>query len=94
MEEGRYRRVEEDSEIFREAFTLFGLGHKDMIDNMLYATAARLSLYLLTVDDELRKFVLEKQLKDKILFMTVEALAFFALKSRKGKDNNSSRLPA
>ena len=94
MEEGRYRLVEEDSEIFREAFSLFRLGHKDMIDNMLCATAARHSLYLLTVDEELRKFILEKQLKDKILLMSVEALAFFAQTSREGKDNNSSRLPA
>lgn len=28
-------RVEEDSEIFNEAFKLHTLGHKDMIDNIL-----------------------------------------------------------
>lgn len=39
MECGRYRRVEEDSEIFRGATTLYGLGQKDMIDNILYASA-------------------------------------------------------
>jgi predicted nucleic acid-binding protein len=41
MEGGRYARVEEDYEIFNEAFRLYGLGHKDMIDNILYASAAR-----------------------------------------------------
>lgn len=73
IESGRYERVEEDSEIFSEAFTLYGLGHKDMIDNILYASAARLGLILLTLDDELRKFVLEKRLKDP--FISVEELA-------------------
>jgi predicted nucleic acid-binding protein len=75
--EGRkYRRVEEDSEIFNEALRLYRLGHKDMIDNMLYASAARLRLLLLTLDDELRKFVLEKQLKD--VFISPERLANLA----------------
>jgi hypothetical protein len=30
--------VEEDSEIFEEAFRLYRLGHKDMIDNILYGS--------------------------------------------------------
>lgn len=76
MEGGRYRRVEEDSRIFGEAFRLYGLGHKDMIDNILYATAARLGPLLLTVDDELRKFVLEKRLGD--AFISVKELADLA----------------
>ena len=49
MEGGRYRRVDEDSEVFKEAFALFRLGHRDMIDNILYSTAARLRLLLLTI---------------------------------------------
>lgn len=67
MEGGRYARVEEDYEIFNEAFRLYRLGHKDMIDNILYASAARLGLRLLTLDGDLKKFVLEKQLKDALI---------------------------
>jgi len=63
VEGGRYTTVEEDSEIFKEAFRLYRLGHKDMIDNVLYASAVQLSLLLLTLDDELKRFVSEKKLK-------------------------------
>jgi hypothetical protein len=89
MESGRYRRVEEDSEIFREAFTLFGLGHKDMIDNILYASAVRLRLIMLTLDDELRKFVLEKRLKD--VFISVEELAVLT-RGLRARGNHSTEL--
>jgi len=89
VEGGRYRQVEEDSEIFREAFRLFRRGHKDMIDNILYATAARLGLALLTVDDELRKFVLAKRLKD--VFISVKDLVALAREFREARDNNSSQ---
>jgi predicted nucleic acid-binding protein len=63
IEGHRYSRTEEDSEIFREAFRLYKLGHKDMIDNILYASATQIGLLLLTLDDELKKFVNEKRLK-------------------------------
>jgi predicted nucleic acid-binding protein len=89
IESGRYRSVEEDSEIFREAFTLYGLGHKDMIDNILYASAARLGLILLTLDDELRKFVLEKGLKD--AFISVEELAILTRQLRAPRGNHSTK---
>ena len=89
-EGGRYRRVEEDSEIFREAFTLYGLGHKDMIDNILYASAVRLGLILLTLDDELRKFALEKGLKD--AFISVEELAVLTRELRRARGNHSTQL--
>ena len=90
IESGRYERVEEDSEIFSEAFTLYGLGHKDMIDNILYASAARLGLILLTLDDELRKFVLEKRLKDP--FISVEELAVLTQGLRGTRGNHSTEL--
>ena len=64
IEGHRYTRVEEDSEVFREAFRFYRLGHRDMIDNILCASAVQLGLLLLTLDDELKKFVHEKQLKD------------------------------
>jgi len=89
MEGGRYRSVDEDSEIFSEAFMLYGLGHKDMIDNILYASAARLGLILLTLDDELRKFVLEKGLKD--AFISVEELAILTRQLRAPRGNHSTQ---
>jgi predicted nucleic acid-binding protein len=64
----RYKRVEEDSETFKEAFRLYRLGHKDMIDNILYASALSLDLRLLTLDDEFKKFALEKKLKNILVF--------------------------
>ena len=73
IEGRRYKRVEEDSEIFKEAFRLYRLGHKDMIDNILYASALSLGLLLWTFDDQLKKFVLEKQLKN--IFVSPDQLA-------------------
>jgi len=61
---GGYKRVDEDSQIFTEALKLYSLGHKDMIDNMLYASAVHLNMRLVTRDRELEKFVLEKKLKN------------------------------
>jgi len=69
---GRYKRVEEDTQIFTEALNLYRLGHKGMIDNILYASAARLNLRLLTSDRELEKFVLEKRLKNVLSIMPDE----------------------
>lgn len=63
MEGGKYMSVDEDSGIFNEALRLHRLGHKDMIDNILYASAAKLDLLLLTLDDELKRFVSENKLR-------------------------------
>jgi hypothetical protein len=90
MEGDRNRRVEEDSGIFREAFTPYGLGHKDMIGNALYGTAARLDLNLLTRNDKLRKFVLEKRLKD--AFISVEELDVLMRRLRRARGNHSTQL--
>lgn len=67
MESGRYGKVEEDSETFREALRLHMLGHKDMIDNVLYATSSSLNLKLLTLDTELREFIHNEGLKDTLI---------------------------
>jgi len=56
--------VEENSETFNDALRLYLLGHKDMVDNILYASSTRLSLNLLTLDNELREFIRERRLKD------------------------------
>ena len=67
-ESRRYMKVEEDSEIFNEALRLYTTGHKDMIDNILYASSICLNLKLLTLDTELKEFIREKGLNDTLLF--------------------------
>lgn len=67
MESGRYRRVNEDSKIMNEAFRLYKLGHKDMIDNILYASSTQLDLRLLTLDNDLKSFIQTKELRDTLL---------------------------
>ena len=62
MESGRYRQTEEDSEVFNEALRLYMLGHKDMVDNILYTTSIKFDLKFLTVDSELKEFTRQKGL--------------------------------
>jgi hypothetical protein len=88
IEGHRYKRVEEDSEIFKEAFRLYRLGHKDMIDNILYASGVSLGLLLLTLDDQLKKFVLGKQLKD--IFISPDQLAAALKELQEAKGNHSN----
>ncbi len=45
-----------------QAVKMYMLGHKDMVDNLLYSTALVNSLTLLTVDEKLVRFVEEKGL--------------------------------
>jgi len=67
--EGRkYAKIEEDSDIFNHALRLHVLGHKDMIDNILYASAIHLGLKLLTLDVELKKLINNKGLSDSLIF--------------------------
>lgn len=61
---GRYVMVEENDEVFKEALNMYALGHKDMIDNILYSTALIFELKFLTIDKTLRQFVRERGLTD------------------------------
>jgi len=67
VEGGRYRKVEEDSRTFDDALRLYILGHKDMVDNILYASSTHLNLKLLTLDNELKEFIHERGLKDNLV---------------------------
>lgn len=67
IEGGRYKKVEEDSKTFNDALRLYMLGHKDMVDNILYASSSRLNLKLLTMDNELKGFIRERGLKDTLI---------------------------
>jgi len=64
MESRRYIKVEEDSEVFNQALKLRILGHKDMIDNILYASSICFNLTLITLDTELKEFIHSKGLHD------------------------------
>jgi len=46
-----------DEEAVREAISIYNLGHRDMIDNLLHSLARRNKFKLLTVDKELIKFI-------------------------------------
>jgi len=56
------KAVDEPPSAFGEALRLYGLGHRDVFDDVLYATAATNGMYFLTLDSELVDFVKEKKL--------------------------------
>ena len=60
---GRYKEAREGHEIFKDALELYKLGHRDMIDNLLYGTSVDLGLKLLTLDAKLREFIQRKGLR-------------------------------
>lgn len=67
VEGDRYVKTKEDSETFSGALRLYMLGHRDMVDNVLYSDSVRLDLKLLTLDNELESFIHEKGLRDTFL---------------------------
>ena len=67
MQSGRYKSVNETPEIFIKALKLYNLGHKDLIDNILYASSTHLNLKLLTLDAELKEFINNKKLEDSVI---------------------------
>jgi hypothetical protein len=67
LEGTRYKQVAENAYIFNEALEIYRLGHRDMIDNILYAASAHLDLRLLTVDTDLKEFIHAKGLKDTLM---------------------------
>ena len=64
---GRYRQVSESPETYLLAIRLYEIGHRDMIDNLLYASSRHLGLGLLTLDEELRAFIHDKGLEDTLI---------------------------
>jgi PIN domain nuclease of toxin-antitoxin system len=77
LESGKYLEVKENLDVFEKALELYGLGHKDLIDNILYADSVAFKLKLLTVDAELRAFIRKERLENTLLFP--EALTFRGL---------------
>ncbi|RLE67307.1 MAG: hypothetical protein DRJ47_00345 [Thermoprotei archaeon] len=56
------KAVDESPSAFREALRLYGLGHRDIFDDILYATATTSEMYFLTLDRELIDFIRKKGL--------------------------------
>lgn len=56
------RSVAVDGESLQLAVRMYILGHKDMIDNLLYSVSLTQGLRLLTVDEELMKFIKREEL--------------------------------
>lgn len=73
IEGGKYRKVEADSQVFDDALSLLMLGHKDMVDNILYASSSRFNLRFLTLDSELKEFIRARGLTD--ILISPEELA-------------------
>jgi len=67
IETDRYTRIVENTEAFTHALRLYILGHLDVIDNILYANSIQFNLKFLTTDEELRKFIRKRKLKDTTL---------------------------
>ena len=67
IESGAYKQVKEDSEVFIEALQLYLKGHRDLIDNILYANSLHHNMKLLTLDTELKSFIENKKLKNTII---------------------------
>lgn len=55
-----YKLATPNSEAYIEAYRLYHEGHRDYIDNLLYATSKKLGLILLTIDEEFIDFLKEK----------------------------------
>lgn len=60
LQSGLYKWVEPTPEAVKLAFRLRLLGHRDVIDNLLYATSVTSNMVLLTMDRDLKNFLLKQ----------------------------------
>ncbi|MEM1551221.1 MAG: PIN domain-containing protein [Candidatus Bathyarchaeia archaeon] len=63
LESGFYKWLTPTSEAVKLAFKLRTLGHRDNIDNLLYATSAENNMLLLTMDEDFKKFLSKNNFK-------------------------------
>ena len=63
IDSGFYEWLIPTSDAVKLAFKLRRLGHKDVIDNLLYATSVVNNMQLLTMDENLKNFLLKNNLK-------------------------------
>ena len=74
LKSGFYEWISPSSEAVELAFKLRRLGHKDNIDNLLYATSIKENLILLTMDKDLKRFLSRNGLKTKNILSHNELL--------------------
>ena len=74
LKSGFYEWISPSSEAVELAFKLRRLGHKDNIDNLLYATSIKENLIILTMDKDLKKFLSRNGLKIKNILSHKELL--------------------
>jgi len=58
-----YIRAEINAEIILKAFEIYEMGHRDIIDCLLYSTALHNNMKFASLDDELKKFVRQNNLE-------------------------------
>ncbi|MEM2093643.1 MAG: hypothetical protein QXE16_05110, partial [Candidatus Bathyarchaeia archaeon] len=63
IESGFYKWLTPTSEAVKLAFKLRTLGHRDNIDNLLYATSAENNMLLLTMDEDFKNFLSKNNFK-------------------------------
>lgn len=63
LESGFYKWLTPTSDAVKLACKLRMLGHRDNIDNLLYATSTENNMLLLTMDEDFKKFLLKNNFK-------------------------------
>ena len=58
-----YVKVETNAKIVLKAFGIYGIGHRDIIDCLLYSIALNNNMKFASLDKELRKFVRDNNLR-------------------------------
>ncbi len=58
-----YAKAEINAEIILRAFEIYEVGHKDIIDCILYSIALRYNMKFASIDSELKKFIKNNNLK-------------------------------
>ena len=74
LRSGLYRWIDPPDEAVLLAFRLRAEGHKDVVDNLLYATALIEGMRLVTMDEALRRFLEERGYETGILVTHRELL--------------------
>lgn len=63
LESGFYKWLSPTVDAVKLAFKLRMLGHRDNIDNLLYATSVENNMLLLTMDEDFKKFLSQNNFK-------------------------------
>ena len=72
---GFYEWIQPSSNAVKLAFKLRMLGHKDIIDNLLYATSVVNDMVFLTMDEDLENFLMKRGFKTDNLMDHIQLLS-------------------